>query len=415
ITFLGYPEKSFTGDWQPLTMDFNLPISILIASFFLIPFLYRKEFISMYSLLEENHGSWAVLFCEASSLLMQTIRVGVILFLLSHLIGTLTSWNFVATVIVLASATTLYSALGGYNAVLKTDILQSAFMVFSAFTILFLLWKENGPAMTTSLSHYAEQIHFGSFDFSLSKRTFFGLVLFGIVDTVTLFGTDQSMAQRVKSAGSIKKARKAMLIGLSLAFLILLCFSTIGAFLHVDSQTRPELWAQLGNTHPLFFYIKGLPGYLRDFLVLGLFSAAISSIDSSINSNAVLVANRLSALSRTQTLSPVFVYRVASLFIGILATWVCFIFAGQEQILEIWWKVLAYLGMGLLSLFALTWLKIKLPLNTFLFLLFAACVVIFCSQTERLPIDPLFAGMIGTLLIVVGGVVQSKFNHQKTL
>lgn len=77
-TFIGNPGKAFGGNWNSFVFTLTLPIAVLIAVKFLIPFFRKTGEISAYEHFEKKFGPWARTYTVMCFLLTQLARTGTI-------------------------------------------------------------------------------------------------------------------------------------------------------------------------------------------------------------------------------------------------------------------------------------------------------------------------------------------------
>ena len=59
ISYLGYPGKAFSGDWNAFVFSLSIPIASYFAARYFVPFYRSQDSISAYSFLENRFGPWA--------------------------------------------------------------------------------------------------------------------------------------------------------------------------------------------------------------------------------------------------------------------------------------------------------------------------------------------------------------------
>ena len=77
ISYLGYPGKAFSGDWNAFVFSLSIPIASYFAARYFVPFYRSQDSISAYSFLENRFGPWARIYASSCYLLTQigTYRV----------------------------------------------------------------------------------------------------------------------------------------------------------------------------------------------------------------------------------------------------------------------------------------------------------------------------------------------------
>lgn len=76
ISYLGYPGKAFSGDWNAFVFSLSIPIASYFAARYFVPFYRSQDSISAYSFLENRFGPWARIYASSCYLLTQIARTG---------------------------------------------------------------------------------------------------------------------------------------------------------------------------------------------------------------------------------------------------------------------------------------------------------------------------------------------------
>jgi SSS family solute:Na+ symporter len=77
-TFIGNPGKAFGGNWNSFVFTLTLPVAVIIAVKFLIPYFRKTGEISAYEHFEKTFGAWARTYTVICFLLTQLARTGTI-------------------------------------------------------------------------------------------------------------------------------------------------------------------------------------------------------------------------------------------------------------------------------------------------------------------------------------------------
>ncbi len=204
-------------------------------------------------------------------------------FLPSSFADTLARFDaFTLSLLLGASIVIIYACIGGQAAVIKSDILQYIILMLALILALALLTLNiNEQAIVNPLS--VVPLEFVNADFTLSKFSYFLLILGGsYVVCPMLFARLYS----AKNSNAAKKGTLLAVFGLIITAVLIVCLGIIcRAFVSVDMLTMtPEKVL----TTVLF---EQLPPWARIFAFLGIFSALISSVDSSLITAATICSN----------------------------------------------------------------------------------------------------------------------------
>jgi SSS family transporter len=191
----------------------------------------------------------------------------------------------------------LYTVLGGIQAVIWTDVLQTVTLGGGMLVVLFLALGhvDGGWAAVVQLGTEHGRLEMFNMKLDLADRsTFYSACAFGLFMYLPGYTTSQVTAQRYVCMPSLAHARRALAIHAVTITLACLLFFLVGATLFAYYQQHGGLPDLPENKQdqimPLFVTtVLGQVG-LVGLLVAGLFAAAMSTIDSGINSLTAVVA-----------------------------------------------------------------------------------------------------------------------------
>ena len=198
ISFLANPGKSYASDWRPFVFSLTLPIAIWIAAKWFIP-LYRNQVkTTAYEYLEQRFALWARLYMGTAYILLQIGRFAVVLYLTALALAALLDIDIKVLILGLGFLTVIYTLLGGFAAVIWTDVVQAVVLFIGGLLCLFLLLS-NMPGGWEQLSAVASRENkfaLGPMDFDLVIQGFWVIFIFGIVENLKNFSVDQNYVQR---------------------------------------------------------------------------------------------------------------------------------------------------------------------------------------------------------------------------
>lgn len=370
VTFLAYPGSSYAGNWSRLVPGLMLPIATFIGAYFFVVFFRRTMFVSAYQYFEHRFGSWARSYASGFWSLGSIYRMGAILYLMSLPIRLITGWEILTVMIVFGLLITLYTMLGGLEAVIWTDVVQTAVLFFGGLiTVLIVFIKVPGNPIEV-LGPAWEAGKFGvavNLDMSLVHDTFWVLALTGLIGNIQEYSTDQTKIQRYLAADSDRGALSAIwTVGLGCIPLWAL-FMFVGTCLWVFYSHHPEAieTAQrvLGTdlradtVYPLFI-ITEMPPFIGGLVISAVLAAAMSSIDSSMNGTATVLTTdfyRRHFVTDREDRHYLVVARVITVILGFMAIgWAYFLYSlGQGAILDTLFFVGSIIAAGIGGLFML--------------------------------------------------------------
>ena len=419
ISYLGYPGKAFSGDWNAFVFSLSIPIASYFAARYFVPFYRSQDSISAYSFLENRFGPWARIYASSCYLLTQIARTGSILYLLALPMNVLLGWNIQTIIIVTSVAIVLYSMLGGMKAVIWTEAIQGIILIGGALVCMFILLFDmpEGPAQTFSIAMEDGKFSLGSFGSSLSESTFWVCLIYGVFTNLQNYGIDQSYVQRYHTAKNEKEAKFSALFGGYLFIPVSAVFFMIGTGLYAFYKVHPGILPDgVGADYVFpFFIVNELPVGLTGLLIASIFAAGMSTIATSVTSSSTIILTdyyqrfRKHAGNRERML----VLKLSSVGVGVAGILVAFAFMSVQSALDAWWALASIFSGGMLGLFLLGYISRKA--RNFDAVLGVVCGVILVCWIVISPfVHANLAIVFGTLLIfLVGFLSANLFNKRR--
>ena len=308
ITFIAYPGSAFSGNWSRLVPGMMLPLTTVVAVYFFVVFYRRSLFVSAYEYFERRFGNWGRSYTSALWSLASIYRMGTILYLISIAIRSFTGWSFVTVMLITALLVTAYTMLGGLEAVIWTDVVQTIVLMAGGIitvAMVFLHFPGGAPQVLGTAWAASKFDLVVSWDFSLVRDTFWVFVLSGFVGNVQEFATDQTTIQRYAAARSDKDGVLATwMVGLGcipLWSLFMLVGTVLWVF-YMQAWPMPDgsMWqfarempGAIPNGTPAdgvypYFIMTQMNPFLGGLVISAVMAAAMSSIDSSMNGTAAV-------------------------------------------------------------------------------------------------------------------------------
>lgn len=396
ISFLALPGKAFSSNWSPFVFSLSLPIATWVAVVWFLPYYRRSGEISAYAQLEHRFGPWARIYASTFYLLTQIARMGAVMYLMALPLSVLLGWDIRNIILFTGVSVTLYSLVGGLIAVIWADALQAIVLMVGAVVCIgvMLLNLPEGAGQVFEIAAQHDKFSLGSFGPSVTESTFWVVLTYGIFINLQNFGVDQSYVQRYLAASSDREARKSVWIGGLLYVPVSALFFFIGTTLfafytthesdllevrqmvavqQLDNQgihfDLPDYQQKLEKTlngltdreigDKVFphFIGKHLPAGVTGLIIAAVFSAAMSTVSTSLNSSATLLMSdfyqRFMNPSATESQSMRVLY-LSTIFWGALGTGMSLLLVHlTENVLDIWWELSSIFSGGILGLFLL--------------------------------------------------------------
>ena len=299
-----------------LQYELALPIAMLISSVIFMPIIFNLKIISVYEYLDFRFGSKTKLLLSGIFLLSRSAATAVLIFGVASVIQLITGLSFFGAVMLFGLVTVVYDLLGGIKAVIYSDIVQMIILCAVLVISLYLLTAASGgfAEMFASVSQdRVEAINFSNHGLGDGEDFAFWPMLFGgIFLYVSYYMCDQSQVQRGLCARSQSDAQKILVLNGVLRFPFVLLYCLIGVGLANYAADNAGFFEQLSvnGKDPNFnlavpvFFLNELPIGLLGLSLVALLAAAMSSLDSVINSlSAVSMEDFVKSTSWGKTLT----------------------------------------------------------------------------------------------------------------
>ncbi|QDV12426.1 Sodium/glucose cotransporter [Rosistilla oblonga] len=300
ISYLAIPGEVLGKGPIYLTNYLAYPFVYLFVAFVLLPVYMRQRVTSAYELLETQLGLSIRLLGATMFLLLRLVWMALLVYLtakaLAIMIGVgdeMVPWIVLVTGVFAVT----YTSLGGLQAVVITDLMQTLLLYGGALLVLGIVtWEMGGLGWLPT--EWPDDAWDTQPIFSLdpaTRVTVFGSALSVFLWTVCTSAGDQVSVQRFMATKDVKAARRAIAIQLIVAMVVGVTLGLVGIALLGYFQAHPEfmpkdlsLKAQADGLFP-HYIASHLPPVVTGLVVSGLFAAAMSSIDSGVNSITAVV------------------------------------------------------------------------------------------------------------------------------
>jgi len=296
VTYVAYPGKAFAGDWQYLVQGLMLPVVLLCGGFLLVRFYRKRVKTSVNEFLEQRFGPGVRVFSMVFLIISEIARVGMVMYLFSLVVHTITGFDLFRVIIFIGCVTIIYAVVGGIRGVIWTDLIQAAVLVSGGIITISVISSRLPAGFSGILSEAWGSGKLEIFDFSggLVRDTFFVLALSGLANYFYFLGGNQNQIQRYQCTSTDSDALKATFLGGLASVPVWALFLLVGTAVYVYYQHFPDpdvaVYLLHGKADKAFphFIATALPAGVSGLLLAGLFGAAMSSLDSSMNAASTM-------------------------------------------------------------------------------------------------------------------------------
>ncbi|MBW8192382.1 sodium transporter [Neiella marina] len=274
-----------------LQYELAVPMAMLLLCIVFMP-IRQAGIISIYEFLEQRLGLSCRLLASGCFLFFRGVATGVTIYGVASVISLVSGVSYTTAVILLMGITIAYDLMGGMKAVVISDVIQMVLLFGAVIIALFWLYEP----LTTHYSALTHRTQTLVDDWGIQSGQHYGfwpMFFGGLFLYVAYYGCDQSQAQRLLSAKSPATTQTVLVLNGLIRFPLVLCYCFIGLGLAAYAIEHPNFVSQLPTTQagspnfnlvfPSFVSLEFAPG-LAGLALVGLFAAAMSSIDSALNS-----------------------------------------------------------------------------------------------------------------------------------
>ncbi|MDF2377043.1 MAG: sodium/solute symporter [Verrucomicrobiales bacterium] len=296
ITFIALPARAFATDWVMMVVNAGILICAPLVVLAIIPKFRNFNVTSAYEYLESRFHLSLRLFAGMSFVLFQIGRMAIVMFLPALALATITPLSVEQCILVMGVLSILYCSIGGLEAVVWTDALQSIVLLGGAFLsfVIILMNLDGGWAEYTTVALTDHKFRWADFDFgstSYLTTAFWVVLLGGVGSSLIPYSSDQAVVQRYVSTPSEKEAQSAIWLNAVMSAVATLLFFGLGTGLYVFYKANPGGLDPTFPTDSIFplFISRELPVGVAGVVIAAVFAAAQSTISSSMNSTSTVI------------------------------------------------------------------------------------------------------------------------------
>lgn len=279
-----------------LQYELAVPLAMLAIMIFLLPMFRGLNLISVYEYLERRFDLATRLTLSGLFQLVRAFATAVTVYSIALVIELISGLSFFWSVVLLGAVTLIYDVLGGVRAVIYSDVMQMSILVFLLVLLFGLLLNETGGLLAMFSSVPDSRLQ--TLDFSHHGLgdgytfAFWPMLLGGFFLYVSYYGCDQSQVQRELCAKNIDESKTSLWLNGVLRFPLVLLYCFVGVGIAAHGAANPEFVSSLPmeNGGPNYnvavpaYMLRNLPAGIVGLGMIALFAAAMSSLDSVINS-----------------------------------------------------------------------------------------------------------------------------------
>ncbi|XP_017851041.1 sodium-coupled monocarboxylate transporter 1 isoform X2 [Drosophila busckii] len=373
ITLLGTPTEVYLYGAQYLYIMGSLVLMGFCMYYIFLPVFHELNLISTYKYLEQRYNRSLRLFGSIMFIMASLLWLPIVIYVPAIAFNQATGVNIHIVTPCVCVVCIFYTCIGGLKAVVWTDVIQTLIM-FGAMALVLVKGTLDigGPSVVWQRAQQSARIEPPNFSTDLSERyTFYSLVLGGVAHWLKSNAISQNMIQRYLSLPTLRDARIAIWTFIAGVLTFLCICGYTGLLIYATYAQCDPLQTKLAQRNdqllPLLVMetlgdYPGLPG----IFVAGVFSAALSSLSTGLNSLSAVVLEdfvktfRRAPLSEKQT---AFVMRSVVVLFGIIFVALVFVVEKLGAVLQLTITLTSVANGPLLGIFTagvlLPWVSSK--------------------------------------------------------
>lgn len=342
-TVLGVPSEVFVRGATFWTAAISTTLAILMAAFIFMPMYYKMNITSINEYLEKRYASRAIRKIGSIIFIVHTMfYLGVALYGPSLALGSVTGLPVWSSILLNGAVCTFYTSIGGIKAVVWTDVVQ-VFLIYVAYIMVIAcgLHHLGGFGVMWQNARNGGRLIFLNFDASpYETYTTWTMVLGFTVTWMGMYCASQTQAQRYSSIGSLKGARKALMLNIPGMALNVSMAVLSGLTLYaVYGRCDPRLTGEIRKADQLMPYIiqdllYEYPG-LCGLMAAAVYSSSLSTLSSGYNALAAVTwEDFLRPCLKTSESSSLRITKLTAATYGLLSMSIAFLVGTMESIMQ---------------------------------------------------------------------------------
>jgi SSS family solute:Na+ symporter len=275
-----------------LGYELAVPLAMLVLMAVLYPVFLSLRIVSVYEMLERRYDVRVRVLVSLVFQISRGLATGVTIYAAAIVVAVSTGIPLWATIILIGVVALIYELFGGIHIDIISDTIQMIVLFIGILVVGgFALHLVGGWSSVQELiaPERLQAVDWSAHGLGDGKDYgFWPLLIGGLFLYLSYYGSDQSQVQRGLSAKSLDACKGALLFNGFGRFPIVLAYCTAGLILGAYVAANPSFLELLpeGKIDYLvpIFIREMLPPGIVGFVFIAIMAAAMSSLDSAINS-----------------------------------------------------------------------------------------------------------------------------------
>ncbi|MEI0602970.1 sodium:solute symporter [Brachyspira alvinipulli] len=289
ISFIAIPASVYNNSWLLGMAPLGIILMVLWAAYTFVPFFRRINVTTAYEYLGKRFDNSFRLVGSLTFILFHIVRMAIVIFLPTLAIQqVLPALNPVLITVIVSVFCVAYTSMGGIEAVLWSDAIQTVVLLLGAFLVIIVGFSSAPEGIGQGFKLLADDgkiISPDFFSFDLAKTSIWTIVIGGVVNSIYSYVGSQDIVQRYATNKDEHEAKKSLFMNVPLLCTSIIIFIGMGSALYIYFHFKAALPGNLdANAILPYFVINALPVGISGLVIAAIFAAAQSTVSSSLNS-----------------------------------------------------------------------------------------------------------------------------------
>ena len=360
ISFIAIPASVYNNSWLLGMAPLGIILMVLWAAYTFVPFFRRVNVTTAYEYLGRRFDNSFRLVGSLTFILFHVVRMAIVIYLptlaMQQVLPTL---NPVLITVLVSIFCVAYTSMGGIEAVLWSDAVQTVVLLLGAFLVIIVGFSSAPEGIGQGFKLLADDGKIISPDFfslDLAKSSIWVMIVGGFVNSIYSYVGSQDIVQRYATNKDENEAKKSLFMNVPLLCTSVIIFIGMGSALYIYFHFKATLPENVnGNAILPYFVVNALPVGISGLVIAAIFAAAQSTVSSSLNSvSTCMTADILEYFKPDmEDASKLKFARLSSWIVGIFSTLLAiyFIFNGQGDMFLYFQAITGLLGGPIAAVF----------------------------------------------------------------
>ncbi len=358
VTFMGLPAAAYRENVSLLVVCLVSPLLAPVLVWGIYPVYRRLNVTTSYEYVGVRFGPAARRFTAGLFVLARLGWMGTVIYAPALALSVAAGVPLKTGILLMGLLATSYTVLGGLQAVLWTDVAQYVILVGGAVWagVELVGAVPGGAAGILRAAREAGHLRAGSLGWDVTRMTAGAAALSFFLSMLQDYGTDQVSVQRLLAIRRRSGLARAVAFNAVTDVVMVALLLFLGLALLAYYRLVAPAPAGIGADQMLpYFVMHALPPGVSGLIISAIFAAAMSSMDSGINSLATVIENDLIERdpARVDERAAVRRARWLTLGLGLVSTALAFLAARIGSIIEGFAVFMSLFNAPVLALFLL--------------------------------------------------------------